>query len=103
MYYLYQCYVRFDRKMGEMSVRATKAFSVNRAGEIDTANEAKRGDGGGSHIDCTMVDKCLQLAARDYERRWGCAPPLPNPEYHIYLRLEMPQANLCCWLNSMEN
>jgi len=67
------------------------------------ANEAKRGDSGGRQIDRIMVDKRLQLAARDHERRWGCAPLLPNPEYHIYLRLEMPQANLCCWLNSREN
>jgi hypothetical protein len=32
-----------------------------------------------------LLDKCLQLAARDYERRWGCAPNYPNAECHIHI------------------
>jgi hypothetical protein len=54
-------------------------------------------------MDSILVDKCLQLAARDYERRWGCASNNPNTESHIYIRWEMPKATPSGWLCSREN
>jgi hypothetical protein len=32
-----------------------------------------------------LLDKCLQLAARDYERRWGCAPNYPYAECYLHI------------------
>lgn len=50
-----------------------------------------------------IVNKSLHLAARDYEKRWGCAPHFPEQESHVYLAWEMPKAKLARWMNSMAN
>ena len=55
-------------------------------------------------IDAELLGaKCLQLAARDYERRWGCAPNYLHDERQIYIRLNMPKFKRSGWLTSLEN
>ena len=50
-----------------------------------------------------IANKSLYLAARDYEKRWGCAPLFPEQENRIYLAWEMPKAKPARWMNSMAN
>ena len=58
---------------------------------------------GESHEDRTLRGKWMQLAAKDYERRWGSAPIDYRDDNEIYIRWKMPNFRPSGWLTSKES